>query len=453
MCINKHTFAQEIIGFSELEIDSGGKYKKILSDLNGNLKLNLFDHFHGVEQDKDRYRFEFDLKMDFKGNVLDSTTYTISPRLRFDNVSWASGIIDEIREADEDRFVLNIDEGYLTHSSDKYDISVGKIKYEWGTADGYNPTDNINPYDFTDVPTSEKIGVPSISFNYFHEMANLEFVFVPVFTPSRLPGLDNRWIGSLSEVRKNFNQANFIRGRKELPVSNLDNSQFAIRLSSSTLVDGWDLSLSYYDGIDPIGVLRGELDTSVVLAGLLQGKTVLPNVTLFRVFPHYREIGADFSTTFGKFEVHGEIAAHITDGSKMNDDYVEYVTGINYNFDEISFEFIEEIMLVLEFASEEILDEKTQGNEFSGSGEYIRPFNNAVLTKINFKFTEDTKLEISSAINLDDKDWYVRPIVSHKFFDNTKIEMGFDIITGHSDTFFGKWRDNDRFFITFTQYF
>jgi hypothetical protein len=110
-----------------------------------------------AEQDTDRYRFEFDLNLDITGNISDSVTYFIVPRLRFDNVSFASGVIDELNETDRDRFIFNFDEASLTRSTDRFEISFGKKIYEWGTADGYNPTDNINPVDSTDVPTIEKI--------------------------------------------------------------------------------------------------------------------------------------------------------------------------------------------------------------------------------------------------------------------------------------------------------
>ncbi|GAX60256.1 GCN5-related N-acetyltransferase [Candidatus Scalindua japonica] len=146
-------FAQETTGtsMSADDVSIGKEIKEFLPDLdlNGKFKLNLFDHFHNVEQDKNCYRFEFDLTLDINGNIGDNTTYSVIPRLRFDNVSWASEITKIV---------------------------------------------------------------------------------------------------------------NIIRGRQEFPANNIDNSQFAVRLSSSTLVDGWDVSLSYYDGIQQIGVARLEQD-------------------------------------------------------------------------------------------------------------------------------------------------------------------------------------------------
>ncbi len=67
------------------------------------------------------------------------------------------GVIDEPNETDQDRFIFNFDEAYLTYSSNRFDISFGKMIYEWSTSDSYNPTDNINSADFTDVPTAEKL--------------------------------------------------------------------------------------------------------------------------------------------------------------------------------------------------------------------------------------------------------------------------------------------------------
>ncbi|GAX59128.1 UDP-N-acetylmuramate-alanine ligase [Candidatus Scalindua japonica] len=437
------------------DVSIGKDLKEFFTNINGKLKLNLFDHFHNGEQeetgeqDTDRYRFEFDLNLDITGSIGDSITYSVIPRFRFDNVSWATGVIDEPNETDVDRFMLNVNEAFLTYSTDRFDISFGKMIYEWGTADGYNPTNNINSFDFTDIPTAEKIGLPSVSLNYSHDLFNANLVFAPLFSSSRLPDTDNRWVGDITDALENSSGATVtvIPGSEKSPVNNIDNSQFAIRISTSTLLEGWDFSLSYYDGIQQVGVLRSDLDLSTLLLGLP------PRLTLFRDYPHCREYGFDFSTTFNSLEIHGEVAGHMTDGDKMDDDYVEYVAGINYTFYDILFGFLEEAMVVLEYAGEAIFDEKISNNEFSGSGDYFRPFKNSVLANINFKFSENTKFKVSGAINLGDDDSYIRPLFSHKLFENTKCEAGVDIISGHKDTFFGRWRQNDRLFIMFTQYF
>ena len=62
----------------------------------------------------------------------------------------------------------------------------GKQFYAWGTADFFNPTDNINPYDYLDVLERDKLAVWSAAAR-LPRVRRLVFVVVPVFTPSRVP--------------------------------------------------------------------------------------------------------------------------------------------------------------------------------------------------------------------------------------------------------------------------
>lgn len=422
----------------ESETTADNKVLDFFHNLNGQLQLMGIEHFHHSQQgDKKGWGFA-DLELEFSGSISENINYTAKPRLRYDTINFSSGTIKDVNETDTERYILNLDEGFIQYASDIIELKLGKMIYVWGVADGHNPSNNLNPNDVLDIPTIEPIGIPSISLAYTHTMFDIEFVYVPVFTPSRLSKSDNRWIGDLSDAQTNFGTLNLVLGDRELPSQTWDNSQFAIRLTSSSIIDGWDFALTYYDGIESIGVLRGKL--------------VGFNVVLDQVYPRFREIGGSFSTTIGQFEIHGEAGAHFTDGNEKDDDYYEYVAGINYTWYP-NFELIEEILFVVEYAGEDIFDEKPFGNEFSGSGEYIRPFKDSILTNTSIKFSEETKLSIAFIKNLGDDDFLFRPNLSHKFTDALEFELGFDIIQGNTTTFLGKWTKNDRVWITSTYRF
>ncbi len=401
--------------------------------LNGDLKLSYFYHRNNVEQDHDRQRFEYDLQLDIAGFVGENMRYVFTPQLRGDSVGWSQGAIDGITEEQPDRYILNLHEAYMMVAADTYDLSIGKRMYAWGTGDGYNPTDNINPRDAIDVPTIEKIGVPSINLNIDTAAFSTKIVIVPWFTPSRVPSKDNRWIGDLSEAQRDFGTTDLNVGPRNLPANTVENVQVALRVATSTLVEGWDLSLTYFDGVESIGVLRG-----AVLG---------QDIFVFREFPKYREFGFDFSTTLNKLEIHGEAAAHFTDGSAMDDDYVEYVVGINCVFDDVPSDLIQEIISVVEYAGESVFDRKVQGNAFSGSGEYIRPFKNSLILSNTFSFSYDTKIEVPVIFNFGDEDFIVRPQLSHRISDQVKLETGILVVGGGKDGFLGRWRKNDRIFL------
>jgi hypothetical protein len=94
------------------------------------------------------------------------------------------GIVDpynlEIREA---YVQLN---GFLTKN---LDVSIGRQRIAWGTADVINPTDNLNPYDFEDIlDFGRHRGSDAINLQYYlSNNFSLQGVFVPFFQPANLP--------------------------------------------------------------------------------------------------------------------------------------------------------------------------------------------------------------------------------------------------------------------------
>ncbi len=187
---------------------------------------------------------------------------------------------------------------------------------------------------------------------------------MPRFTPGRMPGSDNRWEPDLTEEKKAFAPLTVVNAGSELPDIDVGNVQFGVRLSfASTIIEGWDFSVNYYDGLDSVGVLRS--------------KVAQPNVMITRVFPRFREIGGDFSTTWGKMEFHGEAAAHFTDDSDMDDDCWEYIAGINYTFD--SLPLLEELRVTAEYAGE-----STSSTKRTRAAIFSVPLNTSVLSRAHY---------------------------------------------------------------------
>lgn len=94
------------------------------------------------------------------------------------------GIVDplnlEIREA-----YVQIN-GFL---SDNLDLTVGRQRIAWGTADKLNPTDNLNPYDLEDIlDFGRHRGSDAINLMYYlNNDYSLQAVFIPFFQPANMP--------------------------------------------------------------------------------------------------------------------------------------------------------------------------------------------------------------------------------------------------------------------------
>ncbi len=314
------------------------------------------------------------------------------------------------------RLSFNLEEYYAEFNFNSFDLKVGKQIFSWGKADGFNPTDNLNPRDYIDLfVEEEKIGVPSVNLLYYWRGFTFDFVFIPTYTPTRLPLADSRYSFLDPKMLPVIN-------RRDLPSDNLSNSQSAIRILKH--ISGWDLSVSYYDGYDDLTLAIVENDLSLT-----------PTYNRMRV------IGGDFATTFGGLGIHGEAAQFFYDGSK-NEDYFQYILGIDYTWTNVIYDH--DIFLILEYMG----DTTTQSREderpafASGLG---RVFRNSFLSTITYKFSDTLELENKFLFNMDHHLSYViKPEVRYDITDDLKLTFGIDFIEGVQETFFGQFDKDDR---------
>ena len=152
------------------------------------------------------------------------------------------------------------------------DIKAGRQIVVWGTADKFNPTNNINPDDLEDRPLfTEPIANQMLVIDYsrFEDRLRLQGVWVPIFYPALLPPSAG---GALQDPRSPVPFVN-LEDRDDLrylqnyiewsprytpevtadvytPDPHLNNSQFAFK--AGTRFAGIDLSASYYYGFHDI---------------------------------------------------------------------------------------------------------------------------------------------------------------------------------------------------------
>jgi hypothetical protein len=355
---------------------------------------------------------------------------------RDDDFGYTRGLHFQIPETSRHRSYLTLKEATLTTRQGPVEVTLGKQIYAWGTADAFNPTDNLNPYDYLDILDNEKLGIWSASARLTLGPTSLVFAVVPFFTPSRLPLPRSRWTPTVP--------AGFVAivDDPEPPDQDLGATQYAARLR--TTIAGWDVSVSYYDGFDHTLSFR----QSLVQAA--------PGLFIPRLTPVYSRVkvpGADFSTTFGKLEVHGEGAFRLIEADGR-DHRFQGIAGVNYT-QEVGWRYLDQMIFIVEYARETVLSrvrhsgivEKDHspfvGDLLSDSG-----FRDAIIGRIQAKLTEDTTLKLSGIADLAvTPSYYIQLKGNHRITDALHVEAGLDFVTGKPDTFWGRWRDSDRFFI------
>jgi hypothetical protein len=190
----------------------------------------------------------------------------------------------------------------------KLTLDIGKQFIRWGKADILNPTDRFAPRDFLNVVDAEFLAVTGVRVSaQATGQDSLEAVWLPRFTPSRIPLLNQRW----TAVPPDAPLVQVVDGGAELPTS----SQAGVRWSH--IGDRAEYSLSFFDGFNHLP----NIDASV------KPDALLPEVDIVRRYPAIRSYGADFALPTHWLTLKGE-AAYVTSRFPATDEYVWYVIQI-----------------------------------------------------------------------------------------------------------------------------
>jgi hypothetical protein len=403
----------------------------------GSVTYKNYSQFHEVLNDKQLFVNQGILELEWGRRLTSWSTINLVGEGLLDDANYARGLHFGVPDDSPFRSILGLKEGVLRLHSDTFEVTLGKQFFTWGTADAFKPTDNFNPYDYLDVLDNSKLGVYSAAARWSDGTTSIQGVVVPVFTPSRLPGTGNRW----SPVPPSPIVG--VVNPRELPSSQATNMQFGARVK--TTLKGWDLSVSYYEGFESAPVIRQS-------AIPVSPSFALPLFT--PVFTRMRIPGFDFSTTFGQFEVHGEGAFKLAVRNGWADRF-QLMAGFNYTRDDLGLSWLKQIIFVGEYGREIILENKPESGILRPSGALTLgnflssdAFRNALVGRITFRFTEDTQFKLTGVWDISDApNHYLQLKLVHKLTDALLLETGFDFLAGGRESFWGRWRDNDRFFL------
>lgn len=161
---------------------------------------------------------------------------------------------DLINKGITDPYQFEIREAYLeivNFPIKNLDLKIGRQRIEWGTADKFNPTNNLNPYDLEDIlDFGRRRPTEAINLNYyFNSDFSLQAVFVPIFKSSNLPiGIFSEVLTPEFAVPSEFTVKN-INTNIETPKLTLkENSSLGFRFKG--FAKGIDFSLSYSNVYD-----------------------------------------------------------------------------------------------------------------------------------------------------------------------------------------------------------
>ena len=150
-------------------------------------------------------------------------------------------------------------------------IEVGRQLVRWGKADILNPTDRFAPRDFLNVVHTDFLPVTAARVTYGNQTDTIDFVAVPLFTPSRTPLLNQRWGVAPVAIP-------MVEQPPRLPGGTQTGARW------NHIAAGAEFSLSIFDGFQHLPLVDVRLEA-----------VPHPVVRLQRVFPRLRTYGADLA--------------------------------------------------------------------------------------------------------------------------------------------------------------
>ena len=330
---------------------------------------------------------------------------------------------------DKSESVYDLREVYLAYYPDWGEVKIGKQIHAWGAADGNNPTDNLNPYDyyhFFQPGTGQKIGTMSMATKLYFGNYQIEGVFIPKYKTNRMP------FGE-----KDFPLVIIEEPKIDYPVD--DELEFGIRIQ--TTVGESDFGLSIFSGNDRT-------------PSVLTITPTIDNSGQRRIIPQlgYRTTtvwGLDFVTFAGDFTVRGEGAIFKTKTPllklnlfKISDNLYEFHQEVVYSQYVLQVEYTTEadIIISAQFIGSNVMKENYDwyhslsrelvdfpvGEFHAGMGTPFALFaEKAILINSSTVFMDD-RLEIkgTAMVNLDETGYMISTSLGYSPWINWKFEMG-----------------------------
>ncbi|SRR5579871_1769760 len=287
----------------------------------------------------------------------------------------------------------------------RWTVELGKQFVRWGKADILNPTDRFAPRDYINVVDNDFLAVTGARVTYEMPSDTIDIVFVPIFTPSRSPLLDQRWVVPPVGVPIAEGSASFPGG-----------TQQGVRWNH--LGRGYEASLSFFDGYNNLPLISYTIDFT---AG---------RVLLSPYYARIRTYGADAALPLHWFTVKSE-AAYFSSQTPGEDEYFEYVVQLERIKGEWSFvggyagEYVTVHRTTLDFAPD-------------------RGLTKAVLGRAGYTIDATRSVAFELAERQNGAGTWARAEYSQTFGAHWRATAGVSWIRGNTDDFLGQYRRNSH---------
>jgi hypothetical protein len=300
----------------------------------------------------------------------------------------------------------------VTISRGPYTLQIGKQNVRWGKTDILTPTDRFAPRDMLAVFDTDFLGVTAARFTAGLQSNTLDLVWVPVFTPSRLPLLDHRFAVMPPETRS--------AAIRDLGAQYPHGSQVGARWNH--VGAGHEFSLSGFRGFNTLPQWDAQINFRE------------SSVDLTRVYPRIWTAGADGAVSLSRLTLKGEVA-YFGSADQRVDRYVQYVIQLERQAGEWFF--------VGGYAGEVVTAKRTTDRVSPDRG-----MAKAFLGRAGYTIDTNRSLAFDGAIRQNGKGSWTRIEFSQASGQHVRVTARVSWIRGRDDDFIGQFRRNSHATVT-----
>jgi len=243
----------------------------------------------------------------------------------------------------------------------KFNFGVGMQYFSWGVADGMNPTDNLNPNDYSRGIEAVKLPVLSAYTGFYPlDFLALEVIYIPFEQNDIFPeDVEDELPGEIFDgVALNYTSGNPMDPStwetskktedmfKDTEKSNLrfDPASFVLGGKISFFMQYADFSFSYIYDVDPFYTPILYLKKNDIyihdhpfLGTVDSGKDLYRVEEIDLVRKRLHRFGTDFKTTVDKFGLWFEVCYtmsedYLNDSYKIRNHKLNWITGFDFNY-------------------------------------------------------------------------------------------------------------------------
>jgi len=291
-----------------------------------------------------------------------------------------------------------------------FTADIGKQFIHWGQADILNPTNRFAPRDYLNVVDSEVLGVWGARLNAEYHGTSVDLIWTPIFTPSRIPLIDQRWALLPPDAPPRIeNAATVFPG----------GGQYGVRVNH--IGRGYEVSASMFEGFNHLPLLVPIMDPL--------------SQTLFvkRFYPTIRTYGTDAAIPLRFVTLKTEAAwfdsRETSIAAPRSDSYVLWVTQLERQ--------IRQWVIAGGYAGQSVFDYRS-----FASFDPERGLTKSLLAKAVYNLDAPTSFSIETATRQNGRGTWTTAEYSLQVASHWRLIGSITVIAGNRNDFLGEYHRN-----------